>query len=80
MICCNTQVHSSDLDVPCIALETSSPCDEQFQCISCACMVVSKETKLLKCFTIGKTDQSHVNEIKCCQDEPFQRVPYSYLH
>ena len=31
--------------------------------------------KFLKGFTIGKTDQSHVNKIKCCLEEPFQRVP-----
>ena len=32
----------------------------------------SKETKLLKYFTICKTDQSHVNKIKYCLEEPFQ--------
>ena len=32
-------------------------------------MFVLKETKCLKCFTNGKTDQSHVNKIKCCPEE-----------
>ena len=27
------------------------------------CMVVSKEAKFIKCFTIDKTDQSHVNAV-----------------
>ena len=30
--------------------------------------------KLLKYFTISVTDLSHVNKIKCCLEEPFQRV------
>ena len=29
-------------------------------------MVVLKETKCLRCFTDGKTDQSHLDKIKCC--------------
>ena len=36
-------------------------------------MVVLK-TKLLKCFTRGKTDKSHVNKVKCCLEEPFLNV------
>ena len=43
-------------------------------------MVLSKEIKFLKCFTLGKTDQSQVNKIQCCMDESFQRVCRSYLH
>ena len=39
--------------------------NEQFHSISCANMDVSKETKCLKCFTNGETDQSHVNRINC---------------
>ena len=37
--------------------------------MSSTCMVVSKETKSLKCFTIDYTDQSHVNKIKYCLEE-----------
>ena len=32
-----------------------------------------------KYFIICKTGQSHVNKIKCCLEEPFQRVLLSYL-
>ena len=31
----------------------------------------NRNYKFLKGFTIGKTDQSHVNKIKCCLEELF---------
>ena len=34
-----------------------------------------KRNHILKCFAIGKTDKSRVNKIKCCVDEPFQKIP-----
>ena len=47
---------------------------------TCACMVVSKETKFLKRFTIDKTDLFHVNEDKMLSGGTFFKEIKSYLH
>ena len=36
-----------------------------------------KRSYILECFKNDKTDQSHVNKMKCCLEEPFRIVPIS---